>query len=130
MTAILDLSNEYIGKLNDFRDELKEIVRKISIIEQTLALHSSGFAGALQGMGNIMDGISPPIIFYLTHREKMLSRVKNSLQKSTMWADRAGVIVRALHMVRVKVERVLDAQGAPPELLATDLCMPMPGSPC
>jgi phospholipid/cholesterol/gamma-HCH transport system substrate-binding protein len=32
--------------------------------------------------------------------------------------------------VRRKIERVLDAQNAPPELLATDLCMPVPGSPC
>ena len=38
------------------------------------------------------------------------------------------MIVRALRSLRNKIERVLDAQNAPPELLATDMCMPIPGA--
>ncbi len=68
--------------------------------------------------------------FYLNHRDWFIERVRNWTEKARMWAERSGVIVRALRLVRNKIERVLDAENAPPELLATDLCMPIPGSPC
>ena len=44
--------------------------------------------------------------------------------------DNNSRIVPRLRRIRDKIERVLDAQNASPELLATDLCIPMPGSPC
>jgi phospholipid/cholesterol/gamma-HCH transport system substrate-binding protein len=40
------------------------------------------------------------------------------------------VTIRALQRVQNLMDRVLDAQNAPPGLLATDLCMPLPGSAC
>ncbi|MCV7234616.1 MlaD family protein [Mycobacterium branderi] len=130
VTAILNLSDEYIHSLRDFGDELKDMVRKISIIEQTLTLYSEGFASALQGMGDVIDDLAPVGRFYKDHRGEFLAKVRDWLAKARMWSDRNGVIIRALRLGRRKIERVLNAQQAPPELLATDLCMPIPGNPC
>jgi virulence factor Mce-like protein len=130
VSAILNLSNEYIGDVNNYKEELKDLVRKISIIEQSLTLYSKGLAGAMTGFGNILDGLSPIFIFYQNHRDKALTKIRDWLEKARMWSERNGVIVRSLRLARTKIERVLGAQQAAPELLATDLCMPIPGSPC
>jgi phospholipid/cholesterol/gamma-HCH transport system substrate-binding protein len=130
VSAILKLSNEYLGDVNGYKEELKDLVRKISIIEQSLTLYSKGLAGAMTGFGNILDGLSPIFIFYQNHRDKALTKIRDWLEKARMWSDRNGVIVRSLRLARTKIERVLGAQQAAPELLATDLCMPLPGSPC
>jgi phospholipid/cholesterol/gamma-HCH transport system substrate-binding protein len=130
VSAILNFSDEYIKALSNFGDELKAIVRKVSILEQTLILYGEGFGGALKGMGDVMDSLAPLGSFYQNHRDEFLEKVRRWQEAARYWADRNGVIVRGLRLVRRKIERVLDAQNAAPELLATDLCMPVPGSPC
>lgn len=130
VTAILNLSDEYIRQLRDYGGQLKEMVAKISIIEQTLTLYSEGFASALQGFGDALDALSPVGAFYMNHRGYFIAKVRDWLEKARIWTDRNGVIIRALRLGRNKIERILNAQQAPPELLATDLCMPIPGSPC
>jgi virulence factor Mce-like protein len=130
VSAILNLSNEYIRDVNSYKEELKDLVRKISIIEQSLTLYSEGLARAMTGFGNILDGLSPIFIFYQNHRDEALAKIRDKLEKARMWSERNGVIVRSLRLARTKIERVLGAQQAAPELLATDLCMPIPGSPC
>lgn len=130
VTAILNLSDEWIRTLSNFEDDLRQLVSKVAIVEQTLNLYSQGFADALKGLGNIIDALTPVLAFYRNHRDESLERVRRFIEKARMWADRNGAIIRAMRLVRNKIERVLDAQSAPPELLATDLCFPMPGSPC
>ncbi|ASW87735.1 MULTISPECIES: MlaD family protein [Mycobacterium avium complex (MAC)] len=130
ITAILNLSDEYIRALSDYGDELKQLVQKISILEETLVIYGAGFGSALKGMGDVLDKLEPVGTFYLNHRDLFLEKVRNWTVKARMWADRSGVIVRALRVVRNKIERVLDAQNAAPELLATDLCFPLPEKPC
>lgn len=130
VTAILNLSDEYIRQLRDYGSQLKEMVQKLSILEQTLTLYGAGFASALQGFGDALDSLSPVGSFYLNHRGYFIAKVRDWLEKARMWSDRNGVIIRALRLGRNKIERIMNAQQAPPELLATDLCMPIPGSPC
>jgi len=130
MTAILNLSDEYIQRLSNYRGQLKQLIEKISILEQTLVLYGKGFAGALQGMGNVMQGIGTVGTFYMNHRDKFLAKFIHWQQIVRTWADRSGLVVRILRRTRNRMERTLDAQNAPPELLATDLCIPLPASPC
>jgi phospholipid/cholesterol/gamma-HCH transport system substrate-binding protein len=130
LSAILNLSDEYIGALSNFGGQLKDMVLKISILEQTLVLYGKGFSLSLKGLGDITEALGPVGVFYMNHRETFLEKVRNWQLKARMWADRSGVIVRGLRLVEHKIERVLDAQNARPELLATDLCIPVPGSPC
>jgi virulence factor Mce-like protein len=130
MTAILNLSDEYIQHLSNYRGQLKQLIEKTSILEQTLVLYGKGFAGALQGMGNVMQGIGTLGTFYMNHRDKFLAKFIHWQQIVRTWADRSGLVVRILRRTRGRMERTLDAQNAPPELLATDLCIPLPASPC
>lgn len=130
VTAILDMSQEYIRSLNVNREMLTQMVQKMAIAEQTLVLYSKGFAAALMGLGEIVSSIGPVGTFYLNHRDDVLEKLRQWQQRARMWIDRNGVIVRVLTRTRDHIERVLDAQNAAPQLLATDLCIPVPGSPC
>ncbi|MEZ0365782.1 MlaD family protein [Mycobacterium sp. pUA109] len=131
ISSILDLSDEYIESLRDFSGELKRLVAKLSILEQTLVLYGKGFGGALMGMGDIGDMFLRPLgEFWVNNREEFIEKVRDWQDRITRWVDNNSRIVPRLRRIRNKIERVLDAQNAPPELLATDLCIPMPESPC
>ncbi len=130
ISSILNLSDEYIHSLSNYTDELKELIRKVSIIEQTLVLYSDGFGQALKGMGDVLDALNPIGQFFADHRDKFIEKVRNWQEIVQTWADRSGLVVRGLRRVRDKLDRVLDAQNARPDLLATDLCIPIPGKAC
>ncbi|BBY55806.1 MCE family protein [Mycobacterium koreense] len=130
VTQIAQLSDEYIRELSMYGDQLSRMVEKIAILEQTLTLYGKGFAAALQGMGQVLQGIGPLGIFYQKHRDKFLTKIVHWQQIVRAWADRSGLVVRILRRTRDRMERTLAIQNAPPELLATDLCIPLPGSPC
>jgi phospholipid/cholesterol/gamma-HCH transport system substrate-binding protein len=130
VTDILQFSDEYIQSLNNFSDGLRELVRKVSIAEQTLDLYSNEFGVGVVLFAQVLDQLSPITYFYVNHRDKFLEKTRDWLERARMWAEQNGVIIRGVREVRNKIERVLSAQSAPPELLATDMCMPVPGSPC
>lgn len=131
VSQILDLSDEYIEALANYRDKLKELVSKVAILEQTLVLYGKGFASSLKGLGEVSDAFLVPLgKFWVNHREEFIQKVREWQNRVRRWVDNNSRIVPRLRRVRDKIERVLDAQNARPELLATDLCIPMPGSPC
>jgi hypothetical protein len=130
VTSFLGLSDEYIKALDNFGDGLKELVAKVAILEQTFVIYGERAAVAIKGLGDVINQTEPLGTFYYNHRDLFIEKVRNWTEKARMWAVRSGMIVRAMRLMRNKIERVLDAQNAPPELLATDLCMPIPGTPC
>jgi phospholipid/cholesterol/gamma-HCH transport system substrate-binding protein len=131
LSAILNLSDEYIEHLSNYRGQLQELIQKIAILEQTLVLYGKGFAAALEGLGEIGQRAVVPLgVFYTKHRDKFLTKFVHWQQVVRTWADRSGLVVRILRRTRDRMERTLGSQDAPPELLATDLCIPLPESPC
>ena len=130
LTEILNFSDEYLRALNNFGGELRSLLRKMSIVTQMLVLYGENFGKGLETFSSVLISLTPVAYFYDNHRAKFLEKARSWLEKARMWSEQNGVIVRALRSLRNKIERVLDAQNAPPELLATDICIPIPGSPC
>ncbi|HKP39880.1 MlaD family protein [Mycobacterium sp.] len=132
LTSILEMSNEYIQRLNDNRELLEHLISRVAILEETLVLYGKGFGSAIDGLGKIMTRLEPLGDFYMHHRQDFLNKVRGILGEFQTIADRNGVIVRILGRVRQRMETTLEAQnaGTPPELFATDLCFPTEGSRC
>jgi phospholipid/cholesterol/gamma-HCH transport system substrate-binding protein len=132
LSSILEMSNEYISKLNNNRELLEYLLKRVAILEETLVLYGQGFAQAFDGLGEIGHRLESITAFYMPHREDFLARVRGGLNELQTIADRNGVIVRVLRRIRGRMEGTLAAQdnGTPPELLATDLCFPTEGSRC
>jgi phospholipid/cholesterol/gamma-HCH transport system substrate-binding protein len=130
VTKILDLSDEYIKSLSSYRDKFAELVRKASILIQTMVLYDNALAGTLSGLGEVLLALKPLGDFYNGHRLEFIEKVQNYLYRGRLFVERNGLTIRALKRVQNLMDRVLNAQDAEPALLATDLCMPVPGSPC
>ncbi len=130
VTAILELADEYIKALEGYREELAQLVRKMSILTQTLTLYSKGLVGQLQGLGDTLMALKPIGDFYESHRVQFIEKVRQYQHRTRLFVERNGLTVRLVQRVQNLFERVLDAQNARPALLATDLCVPVPGSPC
>lgn len=131
ITNILDVTDEYLESLNGYTEQFRQMVRKIAILEQTLTVYSKGFAAALSGMGDIGDRFLKPFgEFWVNNRDAFLQKVRDAQDRVQRWTDNNSRIIPRLRRVRDKINRMLDAQNAAPELLATNFCIPMPGSPC
>lgn len=131
ISNILEVSDEYLEALNGYSDKLREMLLKVAILEQTLTVYSKGFAGALTGMGDIGDQFLKPFgEFWVNNRDAFLQKVRDAQDRVQRWKDDNSRIIPRLRRVRDKITRMLDAQNAAPELLATDFCIPMAGSPC
>jgi phospholipid/cholesterol/gamma-HCH transport system substrate-binding protein len=130
ISAILNVSDEYIGALANYRGQLAQLVRKISILTQSLMLYSKGFLHIISGLGDTVLALKPISDFYNTHRVEFIEKIRQYQYRTRLFVERNGVTVRLLQRLQNLFDRVLDAQGAQPGLLATDLCIPMPGSPC
>jgi virulence factor Mce-like protein len=132
LSSILELSNEYIARLNNNRELLEYMISRVAILEETLVLYGNGFAGALSGLGQIGIRLEAINRTYMPHRTEFLARVHGILGEIQTIADRNGLLVRVLRRIRGRMEGTLAAQnnGTPPELFATDLCFPTEGSRC
>jgi len=130
VTKILNLTDEYIKSLSGYREKFAELVRKASILIQTIGLYTNGLAGQLKGLGEVLLALKPLGDFYEGHRLEFIEKVQDYLYRGRLFVERNGVTIRVLKRLQNLADRVFDAENAEPGLLATDLCMPMPGSPC
>jgi phospholipid/cholesterol/gamma-HCH transport system substrate-binding protein len=132
LTKILALSDEYIDRLANYRDVLQKYIRKVAILEESLVLEGESFGDALSGIGAILEALNPVVDLYYTHKEDFLERARSILGEFRTITSRNGLVVRLLGRIHDRMERALDRQNnfIRPELLATDICIPVHGSPC
>jgi phospholipid/cholesterol/gamma-HCH transport system substrate-binding protein len=130
VTKILNLSDEYIRSLSNYRDKFAQLVRKVSLATQTLVIYDKGFSNTIQGIGDVLLALKPLGDFYEAHTLEFIERVREFLDRGRLFVERNGLTIRALKRVQNLFDRILDAQNAEPALLATDLCVPIPGSAC
>lgn len=130
VTKILNLSDEYIKTLSNYRDKFAQLVRKVAIATQTMVIYDKGVSQTLQGLGDVLLALKPLGDFYETHRLEFIERVRTYLERGRLFVERNGLTIRALKRIQNLFDRVLNAQNADPGLLATDLCVPVPGSAC
>ena len=85
------------------------------------------------GIGAVVEAFKTGVVdFYYPHRDDFLEQVRGILGDLRTIASRNGAIVRLLGRIHDRMERALDRQNnfVRPELLATDICIPVHGSPC
>ncbi|WP_428844325.1 MlaD family protein [Mycolicibacter sinensis] len=130
--SILDLSDEYIERLTSYSPQLEQYLRRISILEQTLILYGKAFGDGLTRLGGVGWTLGPAIDDYFAHRDDFLARIRNILGDLRTIETRHGATVRMLQRIHDRMEVALDKQNnfTRPELLATDICIPIHGSPC
>ncbi|ORA11433.1 MlaD family protein [Mycobacterium arosiense] len=133
LSKILSLSDEYIDRLASYRDRLQEYIRKIAILEESLILYGKSFGDSLTGVGTLLEDLKWGVVdLYYPHRDDFLEKARAILGDLRTIQSRNGALVRLLGRIHDRMERALDRQNnfTRPELLATDVCVPVHGSPC
>lgn len=133
LSRILALSDEYIDRLANYGDQLQRDLRKIAILEESLILYGKSFGDALTGVGTLLEDLKWGVVdLYYPHRDDFLEKVRGILGDLRTISSRNGAVVRLLGRIHDRMERALDRQNnfIRPELLATDVCIPVHGSPC
>ncbi|ASL17544.1 MlaD family protein [Mycobacterium intracellulare] len=130
VTDILNMSDEYIRALSAYRDKFDQLVRKVSILTQTLVLYSGGMKNTIQGIATVLAQLGTVGEFYEAHRVEFIEKVQDYLHRGRLFVERNGLTIRVLRRVQNLFDRILNAQNAAPALLATDICIPIPGESC
>jgi phospholipid/cholesterol/gamma-HCH transport system substrate-binding protein len=133
ISRILSMSSEYLQALASYRGQLSALIDKAAILERTLELYGDGFGAALLGLGDIGQRIKPFGDFYVNHRAEVMTVVDQIETTATSFAEQATPVIEALRRLREQMQSILATQnpGAPQDhVLATSLCVPLPGSPC
>ncbi|MGV0735030.1 MlaD family protein [Mycobacterium syngnathidarum] len=130
ISKILGLTNEYTTMLAGQTDLLRETIRKVALAESVLAFYAQGFGVAWTHLGNALNRLSTFGLWYMDHRDKFLQKFIDWQAAIRTWAERSGAMVQWLRGQRDWMERILQAQDARPEVLATDVCIPVSGSAC
>jgi len=68
--------------------------------------------------------------YYVSHRQQVVEKIRDYLENTHGLVARNGLTVRGVPRLQNLFNRIFDAQNAPPGLLASDLCIPVPGAPC
>ncbi|WP_228032568.1 MlaD family protein [Mycolicibacterium sp. P9-22] len=133
ISKLLAMSDEFVDTLKDYRGQLQEYINKIAILEAALVLYGKSFADALEGIGAIVQAAKFGLLkMYFTNRQDFLDRLDGILTEFRTIQSRNGVLVRVLGRVHDRMQRAVGSQNSyiRPELLATDICVPVHGSPC
>lgn len=132
-SKILELSDEYIDRLANYSGRLQEYIRKLAILEQTFVMYGKAFGDGIGGIGSVFWALYPVLTTWMKHSDDYTTKVHNILDQLTKTIkERNGVIVRVLGRMHDRMQVALDQQNnfIRPELLATDICIPVHGSPC
>jgi virulence factor Mce-like protein len=136
ISSILEMSNEYVERLNDNQQLVEYMISRLAVIEESLMLYQKGFFGSIAKFGEVLRRLEGPLGTYMDHRTEWLQRLQGIQNEYQAIADRtgnsSGYLQRILRRLRWRMEVSVDQQDADtrPELLATDLCIPIEGSPC
>lgn len=130
VTKILEMSDEYIRAMAQYRDKFAQLVRKVAIVAQTMTIYNKSLEATIAGISDALLALKPVADFYENHRIVFIEKARQFLEKSRLFVERNGVTIRLLKRFQNLFDRVLDAQNAAPGVLATDLCVPTPGSAC
>lgn len=130
ITETLDVSNQYVRAFTGYRAKLEQIIRHVNIQMQQFSLYSKGFGEALYGLGEIVIDLKFLGDYYVSHRHQAIEKIRHYLREIQLLSARNGLTVRLGHRFQNLGNRIFDAQNAPPALMESDLCIPVPGSPC
>ncbi|SEA31307.1 MULTISPECIES: MlaD family protein [unclassified Mycobacterium] len=132
----LDAAREIMHTAVLNRDVLTSLLNKTAVLVATLDNFKIGFSQAITGLAKMFDRLSVALDFYDSHREwalDLLQRINNSLNLINTDVPR---IIWNLGNFTTTVRNLILPPGATPApvpekpLVATDMCVPIPGRTC
>lgn len=131
---ITGLASEYLKSFDANRDFVFDLIRQIDIVVSTYNNAHVGFNEAYSLLGDVLMRVQPEMKFYLDHKDQVravVDQVKKSIENldTTM-----GPAIDKLQGLRAQLEAWLTPQGLATvsggTILASNICIPLPGRTC
>ncbi|MFI7000100.1 MlaD family protein [Nocardia sp. NPDC050175] len=132
--STLTVSREYLGTFNAHRDELFNMLRKAAIVLQVLQDTEVGFTQAYRGLAQIFGSLNSVTTFYANHREEVLAAATQLDEALRGVGTDVPTLIGDLEKFMTYLSTLLGPDGVrlvgAGQVLATDLCVPIPGRSC
>lgn len=130
----LTVTQEYLGAFSDQRDVLFNMLRKAAIVLRVLDDTHVEFAYAYEGLAKIFTSVKVPIDFYSNHRDEMYNAVQQLDAAAHSVNTDLPSLIGQLQTFISYLQSLLGPDGVRlsggDQVLATDLCVPIPGRSC
>lgn len=131
---ISGLAEEYLQTFNANREMIFDLVREVDQVLTTYNNTSVGFNEAYRLLGDVLMRVMPLEEFYLNHKEEVhaaVDQVRNSLADMNA---QFGPAIDRLQQLRSQLEAWLGPDGLAAisggTVMASDICVPLPGRIC
>lgn len=131
---ITGLASEYLKSFDANRYFVFDLIRQIDVVVSTYNNAHVGFNEAYSLLGDVLMRVQPEMKFYLDHKDQVravVDQVKKSIESldTTM-----GPAIDKLQGMRAQLEAWLTPQGLATvsggTILASNICIPLPGRTC
>lgn len=132
--ASLTVTREYLGAFSDQRDVLFNMLRKAAIVLRVLDDTHVEFAYAYEGLAKLFSSVKVLTTFYSNHRDEVYDAVQQLDAAAHSVNTDLPSLIGQLHTFIDYLQSLLGPDGVRltggDQVLATDLCVPIPGRSC
>lgn len=132
--TITALASEYLNTFDANRDMIFDVVRKMDIVLSTYNTNHAGFNEAYRLLGYVLMTVSPYAEYYLDHSEDLAGGIAQVRATIEEFNATMGPSIDALTAARDQLANWLTPEGMATigggTLMASDICMPVPGRSC
>lgn len=132
--TITDLASEYLSGFNADRDMIFHVIREMDLVLSTYNTNHAGFNEAYRLLGYILMTVAPFEEYYLNHSDELAGRIAEARTAIEEFNANMGPAIDALTTARADLAAWLTPEGIADigggRLMASDICLPVPGREC
>ncbi|MBH0118435.1 MCE family protein [Rhodococcus sp. CX] len=132
--TVASLASEYLTTFNASRQMVFDLIREIDIVFATYNTTHAGFNEAYRLLGHVLMTVAPYEEYYLDHREEVAAGIAQIRGMIEQFNAEFGPSIDALAATRDQLANWLTPTGIAEigggTLMASDICVPVPGRQC
>ncbi|UYP18647.1 MlaD family protein [Rhodococcus sp. Z13] len=132
--TVATLASEYLTTFNASREMVFDVIREIDIVFQTYENTHAGFNEAYRLLGYVLMTVAPYEDYYLRHRDELENGIMQIRSMIEEFNSTMGPSIEALSATRDQLAQWLTPEGmvavSGGTLMASDICIPVPGRQC
>ena len=131
---IVNMAAQYLQQFNQRRDFVFDLIRRIELVLSTYHNTHAGFNEAYTLLGEVLYRVIPLEKFYLAHEPEMRPKIEQLRDSIGAFQQDMGPAIDQLQQLRDRLAAWLTpagiAQISGGTILASTVCVPVPGGTC
>lgn len=130
----LNLAEEFLNTFNGNREIIFSMIQRVEIVLATYYTYRDGFNETYKLLGDVLIRLIPLEEFHLNHKEQTLDAVNEARNNFQSFQQIIEPVIDQLSGLRNQLEALLPPDGVRAlgggRILASDVCIPVPGRTC